>query len=133
VIGVLIRQSDTEWTTAALFYHAQYSAWMRQLLALHNAKVRFIVASEERQDHACCRPSVHQATATPGGRAWFENWAELSLCDFVGCAEHVLGHGGVPWRGALWPSRPPTNHGLLQIHGRLAGAARHPVFSRSVK
>jgi hypothetical protein len=141
VIGVLARQSDyREWHDGDFFFPTtQYAQWIRQVLDVHpGRRVAFVVASEEKQDATLFAGlPVHQATGNPGvGGHWFENWAELALCDLVISAPSTFSataafHGSAP----LWPVVAADQKMALNqiIPDGMAGAARHPVFSESVK
>lgn len=141
VIGMLIRQSDYRvWDDGRFYFStAKYAEWIRQLLDLHSGqRVAVVVASEDWQDPAFFAGlPVYLATGNPrAGGHWFENWIELSLCDFVVSAPSTFSAtaaflGGVP----LWPV-VATDQAMAfdQLMGDgMVGAARHPVFSRSVK
>lgn len=141
LIGVLIRQSDyVSWNDGRFYFTtAQYAAWIRQLLDLHPGKrVAFVIASEEWQDPALfeglpCFP----ATGNPGTDGhWFEKWVELSLCDFIVSPPSTFSAtasflGGVP----LWPVVSANQMMALdqRLEDGMVGAARHPLFSQSVK
>lgn len=141
VAGLLIRQSDYRtWADGSFFFPTPtYVAWIRQLLDLHpGRRVAVVVASEEWQDPALFAGlPCHFATGCVGaGGHWFENFAELSLCDFVISAPSTFGAaaafvGAVP----LWPVATADQKLSFDqlLHDGMAGAARHPVFSRSVK
>ncbi len=141
VIGVLIRQSDyREWNDGRFYFPTtQYATWIRQLLDLHpGRRVAFVVASEEWQDPACFAGlPVWLATGNPrSGGHWFENWVELSLCDFIVTAPSTFSAtaaflGAVP----LWPVVAAGQNLAFDqlIPDGLIGAARHPVFSLVVK
>lgn len=141
IIGMLIRQSDYQTWDNGRFYFStsQYAQWIRQLLELHpGRRVAFVVASEDWQDPACFDGlPVHLATGNPkSGGHWFENWVELSLCDFVVSVPSTFSAtaafvGGVP----LWPvvaAEQTMNFDQVLADGMI-GAARHHAFSRSVK
>jgi hypothetical protein len=141
VIGVLIRQSDyREWGDGRFYFStAQYTAWIRQLLDLHGGRrVAVVVASEDWQDPALFAGlPVHMATGNPrAGGHWFENWVELSLCDFVVSVPSTFSAtaaflGAVP----LWPILDKEQSLSFDqiIADALPGAAAHPVFGLSVK
>ena len=141
VIGLLIRQSDyREWEGGRFYFStAHYAAWIRQLVDLHaGRRVAVVVASEEWQDPAAFAGlPVHLATGNPrAGGHWFENWVELSLCDFVVSAPSTFAataafRGGVP----LWPIGTADQVMAFDqvIADGMVGAASHPTFSRSVK
>jgi hypothetical protein len=141
LIGVLIRQSDyREWDGGRHYFPtSHYVRWIQQALQLYaGQQPAAIVASEERQDAALFAGlPIYEATGNPGGEGhWFENWAELSLCDVVISAPSTFSAtaafvGGAP----LWPvvradqSLEPSQI----IRDGLPGAARHPDFGRAVK
>lgn len=141
VVGLLIRHSDYRTWDGGRFYFstARYAEWLHQLVALHpGRRVAVVVASEERQDPSCFAGlPCHFATGTPNvGGHWFENWVELSLCDLVLSPPSTFSataafRGGVP----LWPLA--TADQTLAVDQLLAdgmiGAARHPLFARSVR
>lgn len=141
VIGVHIRQGDyREWNDGQFYFStAQYAAWIRQLLDLHGGRrVAVVVASDEWQDPASFAGlPVHLTTGNPrAGGHWFENWVELSLCDFVVGAPSTFPAtaaflGGIP----LWPVVTGSQAMAFDqlVSDGLIGAARHPAFSRAVK
>lgn len=141
VIGVMIRQSDYQVWAGGRFYFptANYVAWVRQLVDLHaGRKVAVVIASECRQDPAeFAGLPVHYAAGTPGTDGhWFLKWVALSRCDFVVSVPSTFSAtaafvGNVP----VWPvvaADQTMDFGQI-IRDGLAAAARHPVFSRSVK
>jgi hypothetical protein len=141
VIGVLIRQSDyASWDAGRFFFStAQYAEWIRQVVELHpGQRVAVVVASEEWQDpQLFAGLPVFLATGNPrAGGHWFENWVELSLCDFIVSAPSTFSataafRGNVP----LWPvvAAGQVMAPDQLIRDGMVGAARHLVFSRSVK
>ena len=141
LVGVLVRQSDYRvWDGGRFFFtSAPYAGWIRQLLDLHGGRrVGVVVASVDWQDPADFGGlPVHLASGNPRSAGhWFENWVELSLCDFIVSAPSTFSAtaafvGGVP----LWPvvsANQVMAHDQLISDG-MVGAARHPEFSRSVK
>jgi hypothetical protein len=141
IAGLLIRQSDYRTWANGRFYFptSTYVGWIRQLLDLHpGRRVAVVVASEERQDPALFGGlPCHFATGCVGvGGHWFENFAELALCDFVISAPSTFG-AAAAFVGAapLWPvvvADQVLALGQLLNDG-MVGAARHPIFSQSVK
>jgi hypothetical protein len=141
VIGVFIRQSDyREWDEGRFYFStAQYAIWMRQLLDLYlGKKIAFVVASEQWQDPTALAglPFFFATGTLNAGGHWYESWVELSLCDFVVTPPSTFSAtaaflGSVP----LWPvlSAEQTMREDQRIEDGIAGAARHPVFSRAVK
>ncbi len=141
LIGVLIRQSDyRQWDDGRFYFSTdRYVAWIRQLLDLHGGRsAGVVVASEDRQDPALFAGlPVYFASGNPeAGGHWFENWVELSRCDFVVSVPSTFSAtaaflGGVP----LWPVvEAGQNMAFDQlIEDGMIGAARHPAFSRAVK
>jgi hypothetical protein len=74
-------------------------------------------------------------TLNAGGH-WFESWVELSQCDVIVTPPSTFSAtaafvGGVP----LWPvlSADQMMAPEQRIEDGMVGAARHPLFSRSVK
>lgn len=141
LIGVLIRQSDyREWDDGRFYFSSdQYAQWLRQVCDLHAGKrLAFVIASEVAQDEARFTGlPCHFATGNPGGCGhWFENWIELAGCDVIVTPPSTFSAtaaflGGVP----LWPVLESSQQMALEqiIPDGMIGAARHPVFSRSVK
>jgi len=141
LVGVLIRQTDyQEWHDGRFYFSTgQYAGWLRQLVDLHpGRRVGFVIASDERQDAQLLTGlPAHFATGTLNvGGHWFESWVELSLCDLIVSPPSTFSAtaaflGGVP----LWPVVGSTQVMAFDqvITDGMAGAARHPVFSLSVK
>ncbi len=141
VIGLFIRQSDyREWEEGRFYFSsAQYVVWIRQLVDLHPGKrVAIVIASEVRQDPALFEglPCYFASGTLNAGGHWFESWLELSLCDIIVTPPSTFSAtasflGGVP----LWPVLEPQQTLSFEqcIKESLVGAARHPVYSRSVK
>jgi hypothetical protein len=141
VAGLLIRQSDYRmWNDGRFFFSTeQYVMWVRQLLDLCGGRrVAVVIASEVRQNSALFAGlPCHFATGNvEAGGHWFENWVELSLCDFVLSPPSTFSAtaaflGNVP----LWPLvLAEQNLGFDQIiQDGMVGAARHPEFSCAVK
>ncbi len=141
LIGVFIRQGDYRQWAAGRFYFstAQYVTWMRQLLELHpGRRVAIVIASDEWQDPSLLAGlPVHFTTgAVNAGGHWFESWVELSLCDLIVSPPSTFSAtaaflGAIP----LWPlCDSELKLAFAQIiPDNLFGAAKHPVFSLSVK
>jgi hypothetical protein len=141
VIGVFIRQSDyREWDDGRFYFStSQYVAWIRQLLELHEGRrVAIVIASEVWQDPALFEglPCFFASGSLNADGHWFESWVELSRCDLIVTPPSTFSAtaafvGGVP----LWPvlSTDQVMAFEQRLEDGMVGAARHPLFSRSVK
>jgi hypothetical protein len=109
------------------------------VLELHpRRRVAFVIASEEAQNRALFAGlPCHFATGNPGESGhWFEKWIELAACDVIITPPSTFSAtaaflGGVP----LWPVVHARQTMTLDqiVPDGMVGAARHPIFSRSVK
>lgn len=141
LIGVLIRQSDyREWYDGRFFFPAtQYAIWMRQLLELYRGRcVAFVVASETwHHPGIFANLPVYFASGSPNaGGHWFESWVEMSRCDMIVSPPSTFSAtAAFLGRVALWPvvaRDQPMAFDQVMADG-IVEAARHPVFSLSVK
>ncbi len=141
VAGLLIRQSDYRHWYDGAFYFSQsdYQWWIRQLLEIYaDRRVAVIIASDERQDASVfAQPPCYFATGSVNkGGHWFESFVQLSMCDFILSPPSTFSAvaaftGNIP----LWPLMQRgqmLDPNQLVMEG-LAGAAKHPVFAKSVK
>jgi len=141
VAGLLIRQSDyVTWNQGRFYFPVtQYVQWIRQLFDLYAGKrLAVLIMSEERQtlDGLLDLP-VYLATGNPGSNGhWFENWIELSLCDFILSPPSTFSATAAFLHGApLWPL-VVANQVLAfdqMLCNPLVDAANHAEFGQSVQ
>ena len=141
VVGLLIRQSDySTWHDGRfLFSTVQYAQWIRQLLDLNLGRNPVVVvASEAWQDPEVLRglPCVFAPGARNLAGHWFDSFVTLSLCDFVISPPSTFSAvaafvGSIPLLPLTSNAQKLSSAELMS--NALIDAARHPVFSLSVK
>lgn len=141
VIGVFIRQSDYRtWYDGRFFFSAaRYAEWLRQVQKLFpKQSIAFVLASES--PHAPVLFDglpVYFASGTPNvGGHWMASWSELSRCDCIVSPPSTFS-ATAAFLGdiSIWPVTTADQQMSLEqiLPGGMIDAARHPVFSLSVK